>query len=62
MPFIKKQRWRVLACQLLDSVCQRLLAISSLLEAVQDIQKAAMHLCIRRSVRQKVWPAALVIH
>lgn len=52
----------MLACQLLDSVCQRLLAILTLLEAVQDIKKAAMHLCIRRSIRQKVWPAALIIH
>ena len=62
MLIIKKRRWRVRACQLLDSVCQRFLAILSLLEAVQYVQKAAVHLCVRRSVRQKVWPAALVIH
>ena len=62
MLIIKRHRWRVLACQLLDSVCQRLLAILSLLEAVQNVQKAAVHLCVRRSIRQKVWPAALVIH
>lgn len=52
---------RRLASQLLHSLCEGFPAILILLEAVQDVQEAAVHLRIRRRVREELRHAALVV-
>ncbi len=51
-----------LTCELAHGVCQDLRPVFSPLKTVQDVQEAAVHLCVWGCAGQEVWHAALFIH